>query len=71
MSLPAFLLEVVLISLSGVMAPGPITVMTLSKGTESPYAGVFVALGHGLVEIPLIILISCGFGGILNLSLMR
>ena len=53
------------------MAPGPITVMTLSKGTESPYAGIFIALGHGVVEIPLIILISYGFGGILKISSIK
>ncbi|MEN3190125.1 MAG: LysE family transporter [Atribacterota bacterium] len=71
MSLPTFLLEVILISLSGVMAPGPITAMTVSKGTQSPHAGVFVALGHGIVEIPLIILISYGFGEILKISFIK
>ena len=71
MSFPTFLGEVVLISLSGVMAPGPITAMTVSKGTQSPYAGVFVALGHGIVEVPLIILISYGFGEILKISFIK
>lgn len=71
MSLPTFFLEVILISLSGVMAPGPVTAMTVTKGNKSPYAGIFVAIGHGLVEIPLIILISFGFGEILKLPSIK
>jgi len=69
--LSAFLLEAVLISLSGVMAPGPITAVTLSKGTKSPHAGAIIALGHGIVEIPLIILILYGFGEILKIPYIK
>ncbi len=61
-----FLLEAVLISLSGVMAPGPITAVTVGKGNESPHAGAWVAIGHGLIEFPLMILIFYGFGYFLN-----
>ncbi len=71
MLLSAFLLEAVLISLSGVMAPGPITAVTLSKGTKSPHAGAIIALGHGIVEIPLMILILYGFGEILKISYIK
>lgn len=63
-----FLLEAVLISLSGVMAPGPVTAVTLGTGTRSPHAGAFVAIGHGVIEIPLMIAILYGFGTILNHS---
>jgi len=69
--LSAFLLEAVLISLSGVMAPGPITAVTLSKGTKSPHAGAIIALGHGIVEIPLMILILYGFGEILKIPYIK
>ena len=71
MLLSAFLIEAVLISLSGVMAPGPITAVTLSKGTKSPHAGAIIALGHGIVEIPLMILILYGFGEILKIPYIK
>ena len=58
----AFLAETVAISLSGVMAPGPITAVTVVRGGESPHAGAWVAVGHGIVEFPLILAISYGFG---------
>jgi threonine/homoserine/homoserine lactone efflux protein len=66
--LSLFLLEAALISLSGVMAPGPITAVTVGKGSESPHAGAWVAIGHGIVEFPLIALIFWGFGHLLNLN---
>jgi threonine/homoserine/homoserine lactone efflux protein len=69
--LSAFLLEAVLISLSGVIAPGPITAVTVSKGTKSPHAGAIIALGHGIVEIPLMILILYGFGDILKITYIK
>ena len=71
MLLSAFLIEAVLISLSGVMAPGPITAVTVSKGTKSPHAGAIIALGHGIVEIPLMILILYGFGEILKILYIK
>lgn len=71
MLLSTFLLEAVLISLSGVMAPGPITAVTVSKGTKSPHAGAIIALGHGIVEIPLMILILYGFGEILKITYIK
>ncbi len=48
MSLSMFLVEAVLISLSGVMAPGPMTAVAVSKGSENPYAGAWMAAGHYL-----------------------
>jgi threonine/homoserine/homoserine lactone efflux protein len=69
--LSAFLFEAVLISLSGVIAPGPVTAVTISKGTKSPHAGAMIALGHGMVEIPLMILILYGFGDILKTSYIK
>jgi len=53
------------------MAPGPITAVTLSKGTKSPHAGAIIALGHGIVEIPLMILILYGFGEILKILYIK
>jgi threonine/homoserine/homoserine lactone efflux protein len=58
----AFLLSAVLISLSGVMAPGAITAATLAAGTRSRHAGALIALGHAVVEMPLILLLAAGIG---------
>jgi len=66
MSFLAFLLEAVLISLSGVMAPGPVTTLVVGKGNESPHAGALVALGHGVVEFPLMIGVFFGVGQLLE-----
>jgi threonine/homoserine/homoserine lactone efflux protein len=60
MSLLAFFGSVVLVSLSGVMAPGPITAVTIGHGTRSPHSGALVGVGHGLVEFPLIALLFFG-----------
>ncbi len=58
----AFLIQAILISLSGVMAPGPLTVVVVGKGAKSPRAGALIARGHGAVEFPLMILIVLGLG---------
>jgi threonine/homoserine/homoserine lactone efflux protein len=62
-----FLFKVVGISLSGVMAPGPVTATTISMGARSRYAGALIAIGHGIVEFPLMVLIVLGAGRILKL----
>ncbi|MEA3351003.1 MAG: LysE family transporter [Chloroflexota bacterium] len=62
MSFLFFLSEAVFISLSGVMAPGPITAVAVGKGSEKPAAGVWIAVGHGLVEIPLMLAVYFGIG---------
>ncbi len=67
MNLLFFLVEVVVISLSGVMAPGPVTAAAIGMGTRSRYAGALIAVGHGVVEFPLMILIVLGVGRILKL----
>ena len=63
-SLVLFLASVVVISLSGVIVPGPLLAVTLAKGPRSPHAGAAIGIGHGLVELPLIALIALGFGTI-------
>ena len=55
-----FFLQVVLISASGVMAPGPVTAATLAAGARSRHAGALIAVGHGIVEFPLMFLIIAG-----------
>ena len=55
------LASVVVISLSGVMMPGPMFAVTLAKSYRTPWAGVQVSLGHAVIEVPLILLIYFGF----------
>jgi len=57
----AILSSVIVISFSGVMAPGPMFAVTLAKSYRSPWAGTFIALGHAVIEVPLILLIYFGF----------
>ncbi len=70
-SLPGFLLTIVGISLSGVMAPGPITAATLAAGANSRHAGAWVCAGHIAVELPLIVLLAGGLGAFLRSEVIR
>jgi len=51
---------VITASLSGVMMPGPMFAVTITKSMKSPWAGVMVSLGHAVVEVPLILLVYFG-----------
>ena len=55
MDLLAFLVTVIFVSLSGVMAPGPLFAATLAEGRKNPLSGLIVSTGHAVVEIPLIL----------------
>jgi threonine/homoserine/homoserine lactone efflux protein len=46
-----------IISLSGVLMPGPLFAITLRKAMKSKVAGALIAVGHGIVEFPLMFLI--------------
>ena len=59
------------ISLSGVMAPGSVTAATIAQGTRSKHAGTLIAVGHGIIEIPLIFLIMLGLGAILEAHFVK
>ena len=48
------------------MMPGPVTAVTIAKGAERKAAGAFVAIGHGLVELPTLLLIYFGFAHFLD-----
>ena len=52
-----FLASVLLISLSGVLMPGPLFAITIKKAEKSKTAGALIAVGHGIVEFPLMFLI--------------
>lgn len=61
----------ILISLSGVMMPGPVFAAAVAKGYEDPRAGVKIALGHGLVEFPLMALIILSLGYMFKDEMVR
>jgi threonine/homoserine/homoserine lactone efflux protein len=54
----AFIASVVLISLSGVLAPGPVFAAAIAEGRTNRYAGFHITAGHAVVEIPLIMALA-------------
>jgi len=70
-NLPLFLVSVMAISLTGVMMPGPVTALTITKGTQRREAGALIAVGHGIVEVLLILVIYLGFAHFLRLQVVR
>lgn len=66
-----FLFSVIIISLSGVMMPGPVFAVTIAKGRTNGNAGLYIALGHGIIEIPLIILIYFGFSQLFTYEVVK
>ena len=57
----AIIFSVIVISLSGVMMPGPMFAVAVAKSYHSPWAGTKMSIGHAIVEVPLILLIYFGF----------
>lgn len=56
-----FALVVIIISASGVMAPGPLLATNIVYGLKQSYqAGLKIAIGHSIVELPLIVLLGIG-----------
>ena len=48
------------------MAPGPMSAVTVGKGMKSPHAGAFMAFGHAVIEIPLMVVVFYGLSGFLE-----
>jgi len=59
-SLLLFLAQVLIISCSGAMQPGPVTATVITMGARNRYAGTLLAIGHGIVEFPLMVVIVLG-----------
>ncbi len=66
MTVALFLGQVIGISLSGVMAPGPVTALAIASGARNRFSGVLIAIGHGIVEFPLMAVILLGAGKFLQ-----
>jgi threonine/homoserine/homoserine lactone efflux protein len=52
-----FLASTVLVSLTGVLQPGPMWAVTIEKAAKRKTAGLLIAVGHGIIEFPLMFLI--------------
>jgi threonine/homoserine/homoserine lactone efflux protein len=57
-----FLGEVFIISFTGALQPGPVTATAITIGTRNRWAGTLMAIGHGIIEFPLIAVIVLGMG---------
>ena len=62
MSLLLFLFQVLGISCSGAMQPGPVTATAIAMGARNRWAGTLIAIGHGIIEFPLMVVIIFGLG---------
>jgi len=56
-----FVILVIVVSASGVMAPGPLFTASIAYGLkEGTRSGIKMAIGHTIVELPLVILLGIG-----------
>ena len=56
-----FVILVIIVSVSGVMAPGPLFAANVSYGLKGGVkTGIKMAIGHTIVELPLVILLGIG-----------
>ena len=56
-----FTILVIIISASGVMSPGPLFTANITYGLrEGVKSGIKIAIGHSIVELPLVILLGIG-----------
>ena len=51
--------------------PGPMFAVVLAKSYKSPWAGTLMALGHAVIEVPLILLIYFGFAQFFQNDIVR
>ena len=66
-----FLGEVIIISASGALAPGPLTAVAATIGAKRGWrSGFLIALGHMIVELPLVVVIGLGLTIALSESLL-
>jgi len=66
-SFPAFLGTVVVVTASGVLAPGPLFATSLLQGTKGgAKSGFMISVGHMLVELPLVMLMALGISSLMS-----
>ncbi len=68
----SFMVEVILVTMSGALSPGPLTIATLRRGLDEGWvAGFKASLGHMIFEFPLVFALAFGVFQVFNLSLFR
>jgi len=64
MNIIDFAAQIIFISISGVLSPGPLFFANLIYGSKQGFtSGVKIASGHTIVELPLVILLGLGLFG--------
>lgn len=71
MDTAVFLISAFVISLSGVMAPGPVTAAAIAFGSKQRFAGLLIGLGHVIIELPVMLILLFGVGGFLKLDWLQ
>ncbi len=69
---PAFLVTVVILSLSGVLTPGPLFLASILRAAKSgTVAGIECAVGHTIVEFPLVMGLAVGLSTFFSQGLIK
>ncbi len=59
--------EIIAITSSGALSPGPLTFATIAGGIKNDWKfGLYVAVGHTLFEFPLVIVLSLGASSLIS-----
>ena len=67
MDLLNFAITVIILSVSGALAPGPLFFVTVSHGAKSgTKSGILFAIAHGLIEFTLVMLLALGLLSVAN-----
>lgn len=72
MSWEALLVTVFILSLSGVLAPGPLFFAAVSHGLKNgAKSGILIAIGHTLFELPLVLALASGLLVVVEIGWIR
>ncbi|HDN18293.1 MAG TPA: hypothetical protein ENF41_04450 [Candidatus Bathyarchaeota archaeon] len=67
-----YVFEVISISMTGTLSPGPLTAALISWGSRKGWrAGLYASIGHTIVEFPLVVGIAMGIYLILEEGILR
>ena len=72
MEISSIFLASLLVAFSGAIMPGPLLTVTINESLRRGFiAGPLIVTGHAILELVLVILLSLGFGTILNYSIVK